>query len=372
MFPSEAARTPPPPKRAPPPALSMRSKSMTSELEELDKVEEMTHAQKTSPVDMKIATIKPRPSSRCLVTAADINSLYHDRQGVAVVPPTVPGAFLGLPEKSTLKKQKSIGTSEDDKHGFLTPPLLKFARSLSMPDTSEDIPPPPAISPPSPPDFNSGPTPKSYGTTRPSFTQNSANAVKTISRTTDAGTLRRGYYRQSSEQFDSRIRGRAPVPENPYSEVGNRNLYVPAKPARRKGMLSGEKESHVIKPIGRGFHANYACRTNLLPIPIPTIIIKEPSTSSSGKSSQGSSMEIEPTTPEHPPLMPVGGLRPEDPSLGNPFAAAIAGAVRDREKRLEAKKHSIAFQSIDIGDDDFGSPTPTPRLRHSKSIDEGI
>ena len=38
-----------------------------------DKVEEMTHAQKTSPVDMKIATIKPRPSSRCLVTAADMN-----------------------------------------------------------------------------------------------------------------------------------------------------------------------------------------------------------------------------------------------------------------------------------------------------------
>lgn len=38
-----------------------------------DKVEEMTHAQKSSPVDMKIATIKPRPSSRCLVTQADIN-----------------------------------------------------------------------------------------------------------------------------------------------------------------------------------------------------------------------------------------------------------------------------------------------------------
>lgn len=111
-------------------------------------------------------------------------------------------------------------------------------------------------------------------------------------------------------------------------------------------------------------------------IPIPTIIIKEPSTSSSGKSSQGSSMEIEPTTPEHPPLMAnvggSGGLRPEDPSLSNPFAAAIAGAVRDREKRLEAKKNSIAFQSIDMGDDDMSGPAPTPRLRQSKSIDEGM
>uniref|UniRef100_A0AAV2LUB1 SAM domain-containing protein n=1 Tax=Knipowitschia caucasica TaxID=637954 RepID=A0AAV2LUB1_KNICA len=115
-------------------------------------------------------------------------------------------------------------------------------------------------------------------------------------------------------------------------------------------------------------------------IPIPTIIIKEPSTSSSGKSSQGSSMEIEPSTPEHPSLTShvCGGLRPDDSgSAPNPFAAAIAGAVKDREKRLKAKKNSIAFQSIDMGDDDRdsggdGFSTPTPRLRQSKSIDEGM
>uniref|UniRef100_A0A8C2WRR6 SH3 and multiple ankyrin repeat domains 2a n=1 Tax=Cyclopterus lumpus TaxID=8103 RepID=A0A8C2WRR6_CYCLU len=387
LDPDDTARkkAPPPPKRAPTTALSMRSKSMTSELEELGKRAPVRRFadDKASPVDMKIATIKPRPSSRCLVTAADINSMYHDRQGVAALPPTVPGAFLGLPEKGTLKKQKSIGvsrpgphivflsalqgTTEDEKQGFLTPPLLKFARSLSMPDTSEDIPPPPASLPPSPPDYNSGPAPKGYGTTRPSFMQNSPNAVKTISRTTDVGTLRRGYFRQSSEQFEStRTRGRAPVPENPYSEVGNKTLYVPAKPARRKGML--------VKQPNVEDSPEKTCQRTCSSIPIPTIIVKEPSTSSSGKSSQGSSMEIEPTTPEHPSLTPtVCGLRPEDPmSLGNPFAAAIAGAVRDREKRLEAKKHTIAFQSIDMGDDDFSGPTPTPRLRQSKSIDEGM
>uniref|UniRef100_A0A3P8VMY6 SH3 and multiple ankyrin repeat domains protein 3 n=1 Tax=Cynoglossus semilaevis TaxID=244447 RepID=A0A3P8VMY6_CYNSE len=368
LDPEDTARKKAPslPKRAPTTALSMRSKSMTSELEELDKVEEMTHAQKNPPADMKIATIKPRPSSRCLVTPTEMNSMYHDRQGVAVVPPTVPGPYLGIPEKGTIKKQKSIGSSEDDKHGFLTPPLLKFSRSLSMPDTSEDIPPPPAISPPSPPSFNStsSPTAKNYGTSRPSFLQNTPNAVTTISRNADVSTLRRGYFRQSSEQFESpRTRGRTPVPENPYSEVGNKTLYVPAKPARRKGMLV--KQSNV--------EDKRTCSS----IPIPTIIVKEPSTSSSGKSSQGSSMEIEPTTPEHPSLMPAvggsGGLRPDDPlSLGNPFAAAIAGAVRDREKRLEARKNSIAFQSIDIGDDELSGPTPTPRLRQSKSIDEGM
>ncbi|KAK7879300.1 hypothetical protein WMY93_033916 [Mugilogobius chulae] len=352
-------------------SLSLSHKVKTHEY----KVEEMTLAQKSSPLDTKIATIKPRPTSRCLVTAADMNSLYHERQGVAVVPPTVPGAFLGLPEKSAVKKQKSI---EDDKQGFLTPPLLKFSRSLSMPDTSEDIPPPPAISPPSPPGFNA----KNYGTARPSFAQNSSNAVTTISR--DVGTLRRGYFRQSSEQFEStRTRNRAPVPENPYSEVGNKTLYVPAKPARRKGMLVKQSnvedspEKHVpVSPSGPVSMPTTPVERTCSSIPIPTIIIKEPSTSSSGKSSQGSSMEIEPTTPEHPPLMAnvpgSGGLRPDDPSLGNPFAAAIAGAVRDREKRLEAKKNSIAFQSIDMGDDEFSGPAPTPRLRQSKSIDEGM
>ncbi|XP_075873623.1 SH3 and multiple ankyrin repeat domains protein 2-like isoform X2 [Nelusetta ayraudi] len=402
LDPEDTARkkAPPPPKRAPTTALSMRSKSMTSELEELatlrkkkgDKVEEMTHAQKSSPVDMKIATIKPRPSSRCLVTQADINSLYHDRQGVAVVPPTVPGTFLGLPEKGTLKKQKSIGTSEDEKLGFLTPPLLKFSRSLSMPDTSEDIPPPPAISPPSPPNYNSpaaAPASRAYGTGRPGFAQNSANvAAATIGRA-DVATLRRGYFRQSSEQFEStRSRGRTPVPENPYSEVGNKTLYVPAKPARRKGTLvkqsnvedSPEKGCRLQEgPAGPASAPATPVERTCSSIPIPTIIVKEPSTSSSGKSSQGSSMEIEPTTPEHPPLTGagaamVGGLRPDDPmSLSNPFAAAIAGAVRDREKRLEARKNSVVFQSIDVADDDFGpSVAPPPRLRQSKSIDEGM
>lgn len=38
-----------------------------------------------------------------------LQSMYHERQGVAVVPPTVPGAYLGIPEKGTMRKQKSIG-----------------------------------------------------------------------------------------------------------------------------------------------------------------------------------------------------------------------------------------------------------------------
>ncbi|CDQ77776.1 unnamed protein product [Oncorhynchus mykiss] len=322
----------------------------------LNKVDEVSPSQNA--VDTKVATIKPRPSSRCLVTPTDMNSMY-DRQGGVAVPPTMPGsprggAFLGILAKGgTMRRQKSIGVciTEEEKT-LLTPPPLKFTRSLSMPDTSEDIPPPPAISPPSPPSsFNSpsvSPTPRGLGTNRPGLTLNSAGKC---SNTTILGN------RTSSEQYDSRSRGRAPVPENPYSEVGNKALYVPAKPARRKGML-------VKQPNPREDLLTFSS------IPIPTII---PSTSSSGKSSQGSSIEIEPTTPEHPPLMPGAGgrgLRPEDPIVNNPFAAAIAGAVRDREKRLEALRNSPSFRSTDMGDEDLGDQAPC--LLQSKSIDEGM
>ncbi|XP_053534058.1 SH3 and multiple ankyrin repeat domains protein 2 [Ictalurus punctatus] len=389
-------KAPPPPKRAPTTALSMRSKSMTSELEDmvdkatlrkkkgdtqssnveglkkrivfqvtLNKVDEVPPSQKNArdngSVDMRVATIKPRPSSRCLVTPTDFNAMY-ERQGVAVVPPTVPsGPLLGI-QKGTMKRQKSIGITEEEKQ-FLTPPLLKFTRSLSMPDTSEDIPPPPGISPPSPPFSPSAPNSRGYSNNQPGFMQPQAGKGYVNTNTINRG--RGGFLRQNSEQYDpsnsisnqhnSRNRNRASVPENPYSEVGNKAPYVPAKPARRKGML--------VKQPNVEDSPEKTCS-----IPIPTIIVKEPSTSSSGKSSQGSSMEIETNTLDHP-----GQLRPEDTlNVNNPFAAAIAGAVRDREKRLEARRNSPAFLSTDLGDEDLPMPSPTPRLRQSKSIDEGM
>lgn len=165
------------------------------------------------------------------------------------------------------------------------------------------------------------------------------------------------YNRSAAAQANFRSK-RGQMPENPYSEVGkiaSKAVYVPAKPARRKGMLV--KQSNVEDSPEK------TCS-----IPIPTIIVKEPSTSSSGKSSQGSSMEIDPQSSEQP-----GQLRPDD-SLGvsSPFAAAIAGAVRDREKRLEARRNSPAFLSTDLGDEDVGLTPPTPRMRQSKFTEEAM
>ncbi|XP_057185237.1 SH3 and multiple ankyrin repeat domains protein 2b [Triplophysa rosa] len=377
LDPDDTARkkAPPPPRRAPSTALSMRSKSMTSELEDLDKVDEVVPPQKptwdNSNADVRVATIKPRPNSKCFAVSPEMNSLCNS-QDTAVDSPLPPsslrGPYLGVP-KGTIRRQTSIGVTEEEKQ-FLTPPMLKFTRSLSMPDTSEDIPPPPAISPPSPP-HNNAPVPagRGYGTIRPGFTSQSPNANSTApDRGEGAGWRDQGtYYRDNPEQYESEGYNHSPtaqqslhmrrahIPENPYSDVGKigqAGLFVPNKPARRKGMLV--KQSNVEDSPEK------TCS-----IPIPTIIIKEPSTSSSGKSSQGSSMEIETTTPDHP-----GQLRPED-GPGSPFAAAIAGAVRDREKRLDAHRNSPSFKSTDAGDEDV-APTPAPRLRHSKSIDEGM
>ncbi|MCJ8734393.1 hypothetical protein PDJAM_G00234770 [Pangasius djambal] len=381
LDPDDTARkkAPAPPRRAPSTALSTRSKSMTSELEDLDKVEEVVPPQKpvwdNANVDVRVAAVKPRPTSRCFAVAPEMNSLCNSQDISVDSPPvtaTPKGPFLGVP-KGTIRRQTSIGVTEEEKQ-FLTPPMLKFTRSLSMPDTSEDIPPPPAISPPSPP-HNNAPTPAGhgYGTIRPGFTPQSPTVNSAPSDRGDSslgsGWRDQGmYYRENSEQYDaedfsnsptaqqSLHMRRAQIPENPYSDVGkmaNAALFVPNKPARRKGMLV--KQSNVEDSPEK------TCS-----IPIPTIIIKEPSTSSSGKSSQGSSMEIETTTPDHP-----GQLRPEDSlSSGSPFATAMAPSTV-REKRLEVHRNSPSFRSTDAGDEDV-APAPTPRLRHSKSIDEGM
>ncbi|KAL0168589.1 hypothetical protein M9458_036811, partial [Cirrhinus mrigala] len=250
----------------------------------------------------------------------------------------------------------SQGIAGEEKK-FLIPPLLKFTRSLSMPDTSEDIPPPPGVSPPSPPYNLSTPMAQGYEPNQPIYTQNSTGRCHTIDRDLV------GYHRQNFEQYDCQTpsaaqqnmcsHNRGHVPENPYSDIVGKPLYIPPKPARRKGIL--------VKQPNVEDSPEKTCS-----IPIPTIIVKEPSTSSSGKSSRGSSMEIETTTSEQP-----GQLRPEDSLIvNNPFAAAIAGAVRDREKRLEARKNSPAFLSMDLGDED--TFIPAPRLRQSMSIDEGM
>uniref|UniRef100_A0A8C9UV53 SH3 and multiple ankyrin repeat domains 2 n=1 Tax=Spermophilus dauricus TaxID=99837 RepID=A0A8C9UV53_SPEDA len=374
LDPEDTARkqAPPPPKRAPTTALTLPLPSClclappTSPCV-ADKPEETVPAPKPSrtaesmAMETRVATIKQRPTSRCFPAASDMNSVY-ERQGIAVMTPTVPGSpkgpFLGLP-RGTMRRQKSIGSgTEEGLRQSLAPPMLKFPRSLSMPDTSEDIPPPPQSVPPSPPPpsptaYNcpKSPTPRVYGTIKPAFNQNPAAKVSPATRSDTVATMMREkgmFYRRELDRYsldseDLCSRSAAPqatfrskrgqMPENPYSEVGriaSKAVYVPAKPARRKGVLV--KQSNVEDSPEK------TCS-----IPIPTIIVKEPSTSSSGKSSQGSSVHVR---------------RP-----GQEGGQVAHG--------LEARRNSPAFLSTDLGDEDVGLGPPAPRMRPSKFPEEG-
>ncbi|KAJ7987907.1 hypothetical protein DPEC_G00318110 [Dallia pectoralis] len=166
-------KAPPPPKRAPSTSLTLRSKSMTAELEEIASVrrrrvekldemlvgtQEVVMRKRPLEADYRAATVKQRPTSR-RITQQEINSLF-ERQGL----PVPQGVSLGL-EKATIQlprgmsRTKSFGAPEDDRITALIGEH-RFPRSSSMTDSF--IPPPPQTAPPPPPShyyLDSGPPP---------------------------------------------------------------------------------------------------------------------------------------------------------------------------------------------------------------------
>ncbi|XP_072327314.1 SH3 and multiple ankyrin repeat domains protein 3-like isoform X4 [Scyliorhinus torazame] len=119
-------KAPPPPKRAPSTTLTLRSKSMTAELEELasvrrrktEKLDEILAAADRSArtenvaADSRAATVKQRPTSR-RITPAEISSLF-ERQGMPSksTPPSVPEKpHISMPRG--MSRTKSIGAVRD-------------------------------------------------------------------------------------------------------------------------------------------------------------------------------------------------------------------------------------------------------------------
>ncbi|XP_060885246.1 SH3 and multiple ankyrin repeat domains protein 3 [Labrus mixtus] len=153
-------KAPPPPKRAPSTSLTLRSKSMTADLEEIarrrriEKLDEMLAVGQQEvvlrarpPDDFRAATVKQRPTSR-RITQAEINSLF-ERQGL--VPPSAPEkSTMALPRG--MSRTKSFGTPDDDRITALINES-RFPRSSSLTDSF--IPPPPQTAPPPPPSASS-------------------------------------------------------------------------------------------------------------------------------------------------------------------------------------------------------------------------
>ncbi|KAG9482105.1 hypothetical protein GDO78_011020 [Eleutherodactylus coqui] len=400
-------------KRVTPPAISLRSKSMTSELEEmvspwkkkndyepsqntekkrtvyqmaLNKLDEiLAAAQQTISVNESsspgtLASLGTSRSASKSFFSAEPNFGQH-RVSSAQSVYEGPSYLSSSPSQAMMLRQKSIGAGDDEKP-FLSAPPMKFNRSLSVP-SSEDIPPPPTTSPPDPP-YNTSPS--SAARESGLFDQQMMDASQRREK------LQQLYHQDSEQTADEQIRmgmasqanmrsWRSQTQEMRYfnlpARAASTAMYVPAKAVRRKGQLvkqvkvENEQQQHLQQQQQQqqqyqSHHQQQQATKSheKSSIPIPTIIIKAPSTSSSGRSSQGSSMEAE-TQPD-----PIPSLQLRDNiDFTSQFGAAIVGAARrDREWFNEARRKSALFLSTE----EDTEPTPAPRLKHSKSIDEGM
>ncbi|XP_066523159.1 SH3 and multiple ankyrin repeat domains protein 3 isoform X2 [Hoplias malabaricus] len=278
-------KAPPPPKRDPSTSLTLRSKSMTAELEEMasrrrrgEKLDEMLSSPKEPVVvmrprpsepDPRTATVKPRPTSR-RITQAEISNLF-ERQGI----PVPAGVSLGV-DKSHMQlprgmsRTKSFGAPEDERISALIGEH-RFPRSSSMTDSfrQDSIPPPPQTAPPPPPTpyfLDSGPPPsflpppppaRAANQTRSSFRpgaepklhgpvtterQRKARSMIILQDTAhlpvEPAPIPRPATPTSGSAPPERGRRRGQAVENPYANVGRLSaVYTPAKPQRRKSPL---------------------------------------------------------------------------------------------------------------------------------------
>ncbi|KAI4822740.1 hypothetical protein KUCAC02_008269, partial [Chaenocephalus aceratus] len=486
-------------KRLSTPAIALRSKSMTSELEEMEVPH--CHFQHTH--------YSFNPSAHRAVYYF-VCSTHTDTQQVFVVKPNygdqsgmgMMSSGLGLgydrgqftsghgPPHGMLR-QKSIGAVEDERQ-FLHPPAMKFARSLSVPGPDE-IPPPPTTAPPEPP-FSSAPplgwrakssqqpsvsvsqstvTSAHYQpysqpvhfthggreraggpSTGPSggavdhttsyahaaaHTAQSRTASRKVAYTGEPGGagsgagggagggakaagLRRGYSTAVPPSSIATVMPQQQQPAQSQSHRAERSAAGAGGPkggARRgKGPLVKQSKVEDLR-LSQGTLGGKGT-VEKSSIPIPTIIVKAPSTSSSGRSSQGSSVEADvpasgeadeaktahgppPSSPAPQPPAPPSIPAPPPPSLPSmraqdnmdytsQFGAAIVGAARrDRERFHELRrKGSSMFMSADedviLGGGSDGisrtqvsqqqlstqAESSSTRLRPSKSIDEGM
>ncbi|XP_040347741.1 SH3 and multiple ankyrin repeat domains protein 3, partial [Herpailurus yagouaroundi] len=382
-------RAPPPPKRAPSTTLTLRSKSMTAELEELasirrrkgEKLDEILAAA-TEPTlrpdiadaDSRAATVKQRPTSR-RITPAEISSLF-ERQGLPG-PEKLPGSLRkGIP------RTKSVG--EDEKLASLLEG--RFPRSTSMQDTVREgrgIPPPPQTAPPPPPApyyFDSGPPPafspppppgRAYDTVRSSFKPGlearlGAGAAGLYDAGAPLGPLP---YPERQKRARSMIilqdsapeagdtprpppaatpperpkrRPRPPGPDSPYANLGafSASIFAPSKPQRRKS------------PLVKQLQVEDAQERAALAVGSP--------------GPGGGSFAREPS-PTHRGPRPSG----LDYGPGESPGLAFGGPGPGKDRRLEERRRSTVFLSVGAIEGSTPS-TDLPSLQPSRSIDERL
>ncbi|KAG8440137.1 hypothetical protein GDO86_006075 [Hymenochirus boettgeri] len=379
-------RAPPPPKRAPSTTLTLRSKSMTAELEELERLDEILVASDPSlrpeiaEADSRAATVKQRPTSR-RITPAEISSLL-ERQGISQhAISQFPNSKPHIPLHHGMSRTKSVGEDEKLTDSFLDG---RFPRSTSMQDSLKEgprIPPPPQKAAPPPPTqyyFDTGPPPtfspppppgRGYDTMHSSFKpgfearfhglqhgmgsaellsmdrglpppdrQKRARSMIILQDTSHLPVEPTSIARPGpSPTPPEKLKRRSRAVDNPYANMG---LFAPMKPQRKKSPLV--KQLQVEDAQERAALAMVGSFS------------RDPSPSR--HSPRQSMMEL--------------GTAHHDP-LSSPFAAALAGVMKERERRLDEKRKSTVFLSV--GALEGTPPSPDlPSLQPSRSVDERL
>ncbi|XP_031438337.1 SH3 and multiple ankyrin repeat domains protein 3 isoform X2 [Clupea harengus] len=370
-------KAPPPPRRDPSTSLTLRSKSMTSELEELEKLDEMLSSKepvvvmrpRPSEADSRAATVKQRPISR-RITQAEISNLM-ERQGMS--PPSGLGldkSHMQLPRGMSRTKSFEMfhtGAPEDDRISALIGEH-RFPRSSSMTDSFHSIPPPPQTAPPPPPApyyMDSGPPPAFLPPPPPSRTANQSRSSfrpgaepklhgpvttdrqrkarsmiilqDTAHLPVEATAIARPATPTSAHGQQERGRRRNPAVENPYANVGRLStLYTPAKPQRRKSPLV--KQGQVEEGgVGGGSQERVVIRE---PSPVGTLRIPH-----SSRAEQFQQQVLS----ERARIIPPGARR--RPSV---FLSVEGGATEPLTAPLHSQSHSM--------DELAELPPPAPML----------
>ncbi|XP_045544695.1 SH3 and multiple ankyrin repeat domains protein 3 [Salmo salar] len=415
-------KAPPPPKRAPSTTLTLRSKSMTAELEELASVrrrrgerldemlapqEPVTLRSQPTEADYRAATVKQRPTGR-RITQSEISSLF-ERQGMALhggLHPRMERAHMQLPRG--MSRTKSFGATEEDRLSVLAGEH-RFPRSSSMTDSLRDhshshsIPPPPQTAPPPPPSLyylDTGPPPafcpppppaRGHGQGhdpggRSSFKPSSLDldrpydpSPRQSSHIERQKKARSMIILQDSSHLPveptdiprpsasatppERIKRKGRVIDNPYANVGQFSigLYTPTKPQRKKSPLV--KQLQVEDAQERASIALAAAHS------------RETSPSGRHTHTHGHTHTSRADYYQQQLMVERERMRLQGEALlqgKGPFAVAIAGAVKDRERRLEERRKSTVFQSVGTMEGGSGSAPEPPSYTTSRSIDERL
>uniref|UniRef100_A0A8C1MIG5 SH3 and multiple ankyrin repeat domains protein 3 n=1 Tax=Cyprinus carpio TaxID=7962 RepID=A0A8C1MIG5_CYPCA len=339
-------KAPPPPKRAPSTTLTLRSKSMTAELEELGKI----------------------PTNKHMHYVVRLNS-FSKLFSVFI--------YLSL----------CAGATEEDRLSALAAEH-RFPRSSSMTDSLRDshsIPPPPQTAPPPPPSLyyiDTGPPPsfcpppppgRIHDPSRSSFKPGSEPRLHILPQTMSAELFEPPRHDSSHlpvEPTDiprpglvstppERIKRKGRVIDNPYANVGQFSVGLftppPSKPQRRKSPLVKQLQVEDAQERASLALASIHAREHS-----PSGRLASHHTSRADFYQQQQQLLQERSKAQAEGLLQGKG----------PFAAAIADAVKDRERRLEDRRKSTVFLSVGTMEGSSAPHPEAPSLTPSRSVDD--